>query len=328
MAGQTSTCLLCQVGYCKSCTPSAIPPAIPVPTPLTCTVCDYGRIVSGGQCVCPAGTTPSPLGPCITCGYQCATCDSTVGCLTCKLLDGGNPTRRNATAVQGTCPCQEGFFDTGVAVCSPCNPACRTCVGTSGACTSCKPNSNTVLSGSACVCASGFTQTTPFDGTCYKCDITCLTCQGPSQSDCLTCPTTRDLFSTSSGPGVCYCIVGFTEQNPRQADCIVGNCSLVTVGCTNCAPSGCTQCSESLNFNPTPVGGACQCKSGFYFNAPTNTCVQCPAGCLTCGAGGVCNLCYQGAVLSGGSCTCPVGTYPRPSTTSCANCAMIGCATC
>ena len=139
VVGLTSTCLLCQVSFCQSCTP-AVGPVVAT----TCVVCDYGRTVNAnGECVCPAGTSPSPLGPCITCSSQCETCDSSTGCLTCKTMDGIIPTNRNVVPVQGACVCNLGFFDTGVSVCSPCNPVCRTCEVNAGACKSCKPNSNT-----------------------------------------------------------------------------------------------------------------------------------------------------------------------------------------
>ena len=325
IAPPASTCLLCQVSYCKSCTPIAGPP-----TPLTCVTCDYGRTVSPttGQCVCATGTTASPLGPCITCTPSCATCTSALSCLTCKTTDGATPTNRVTTPNQGVCACLEGFFDNGVAVCSACNVACRTCSGNAGFCTSCKLNSNTALSGNACACLPGFTPRIPADGTCYKCDVTCATCQGPSQSDCLTCPGTRSLFSSSAGAGVCYCLVGFTEQNPRQADCIVGSCSAVTTGCTNCTTAGCSQCSESLNFNLTPVAGVCRCKPGYYFNTPTSTCVACGAGCLSCTSAGVCNSCYQGATQTAGGCACPNGTYANTTTLACVACTIVGCGVC
>ena len=38
--------------------------------------------------------------------------------------------RIDATKINGTCPCTEGFFNTNFdIICAPCHNTCRTCVG-------------------------------------------------------------------------------------------------------------------------------------------------------------------------------------------------------
>lgn len=178
------------------------------------------------------------------------------------------------------------------------------------------------------MCLDGFALKSPPDGICYSCDITCRTCQALSQSDCVTCPITRRLTYNNAGPGICLCILGFKEQNPRQGSCVVGDCAVVTPGCINCDVNGCTQCSWSLNFNPVPVAKQCTCMIGYYFNPSTSTCVPCKTACASCGPGGVCSTCYKGAIFSVGECFCPTGTYVNKLVESCIACSVHGCLTC
>lgn len=319
-----ASCLRCQQPYCLSCNLN----------PAQCDACDFGRtLVAGGSCGCSAGTVATPLGPCVTCNSQCATCDTSLSCLTCLTVTaavGGTPTNRVSAPIQGQCPCTDNFYDAGTAVCSACPIACRTCAPIAGAlgCTSCKLNSNTVLNGNACVCQSGFTQSNPFDGTCYKCDVTCLTCQGPSQSDCLSCPPTRDRYSTSAGSGACYCRAGYTEQNPRAADCVVASCAAVTPGCVNCNSAGCLNCSTTLNRQALAVNGVCLCANGFFNNTSTNTCDACGVACITCTSSTSCTTCYTNSTTGSGVCSCPVGTYPVAATSTCTPCSTPGCSVC
>lgn len=297
-------------------------------TPTICSTCVSNRILgSGGTCNCPAGTNPSPLGPCITCLAQCATCDSTVSCLTCKVVDGTTPTNRVTTPAQGLCPCNEGFFDNGVAVCATCSPQCRTCSGTALTCTSCKLNSNTWLDGSACRCLSGFAPSPTTPGTCVPCHYTCLTCSGLTQAECTGCSSTRQLVEINPGVGTCNCKSNF---NPvaGQPDCVVGNCAALYRGCVNCNATVCLLCSTALNYNPTPSSQGCECKAGFAYSLSADRCVSCGTACQNCSSLTTCGQCYGNATQTGTTCSCPIGTYADATSLTCVGCSMVGCSVC
>lgn len=101
------------------------------------------------------------------------------------------------------CPCSDGYYDSGVQICSKCQDSCVTCTNPS-TCSSCL--APRVLQNSQCVCPIRFYATLP--NTCGDCDITCLTCSGNLNTQCSGCSASRQLDSTS---GKCGCKPGFYE---------------------------------------------------------------------------------------------------------------------
>jgi hypothetical protein len=73
--------------------------------------------------------------------------------------------------------------------CTACMADCQTCT-TATTCTTCKPGlylSSTNLTCSSCLASNEV----KVGNNCNRCDFTCLTCSGPSSSDCLTCNNLR-----------------------------------------------------------------------------------------------------------------------------------------
>ena len=137
-----------------------------------------------------------------------------------------------------------------------------------------------------------------------QCDITFLTCSGPSSSNCLTCTSDKTLNN--------------------------GKCAVVCdPTCLTCSGGSCTSCdSNHILSNGVCVTLTCDnsvsalnctsCSSGKYLS--NWQCLSCDSSCLTCSAGGLfdCNSCSSGKYLSSkGQCspcqnsclTCTNGSY-------------------
>ena len=103
------------------------------------------------------------------------------------------------------------------------------------------------------------------------CNINCETCDGPLNSDCLTCAAGRFVYL-----GIC---------TPCHSKC--ETCSLI--------PSNCTSCSVGYLFEYDCIP---TCPGSYFGRAIDNTCQNCDSSCLTC------------IDQDAGSCTsCPSGSY-------------------
>ncbi|KCV68147.1 hypothetical protein H696_05413 [Fonticula alba] len=154
--------------------------------------------------------------------------------------------------------------------------------------------------------------------TCLLCDPSCATCSGPDVCD--TCRTGMVFMSMdASEPSRCT-----VRCPPGQVALQSGRCGPCSASCSMCdvLPSQCTVCAPEYgwsNGNAPPVGSQ-------------NSCIPCPANCLTCSGTHTSNRCFTcnlGYVLSPqGTCvaSCPDGTGPdadrfcRPCHGSCATC--------
>lgn len=105
--------------------------------------------------------------------------------------------------------------------------ACLTCTANGASCLTCA--GNYVVSGGSCSCPIGYyvsSTTTNYTLKCQVCDISCLTCSGPTSNNCLSCGSYRTLNGTS-----CPCNYG---AGPNGA-CFMSACS----------DQACIQCSSS-----------------------------------------------------------------------------------
>jgi proprotein convertase subtilisin/kexin type 5 len=60
------------------------------------------------------------------------------------------------TLINGSCLCDDGYFDNGTVLCVICHSTCLTCSdGTATGCLSCNATQNLTLVGSSCVLNSG-----------------------------------------------------------------------------------------------------------------------------------------------------------------------------
>ncbi len=201
----------------------------------SCTSCNTpGQVISGSNCVCSNNYYPS-AGSCLPCP-NFSTFSSTTN--TCVCISGY--TLSNGQCIPNTnCPANS-FFNTTSQTCQ--------CLITgqyiiNGNCQACPSGSS--WNGVACICASG---SYLFNSICYPCSSTCLTCNGPTNNQCLTCvaPGTFPVNGVcNSGSG---CPSGnYLSQNGQCLPCFT-NCVTCLTGttCTQCA-SGYTLSINSVN---------------------------------------------------------------------------------
>lgn len=106
-----TVCLVCQVNYFLNATDLCQP----CPTgcsvcfsSTSCSVCTSGFYLSLTSCItsCPLRFYPSPQNlKCVTCPYDCLTCNATMRCLTCEPTDG-----RLLDPITGRCVPLEGYL--------------------------------------------------------------------------------------------------------------------------------------------------------------------------------------------------------------------------
>lgn len=134
------------------------------------------------------------------------------------------------TAASTFCVCMNRYFEPpgNVTVCQLCHPTCLKCTGSSAAnsCTSCLASANRQLSGSTCVCKTGFYATLATTELCSACDYKCLTCL-LEPTICTSCSSS--LFRVISSNS-CPCKTGYFES-PQTGLCVACHSSCKT--CTN-----------------------------------------------------------------------------------------------
>lgn len=171
-----------------------------------------------------------------------------------------------------------------VKTCLPCHFSCLNCTSNLiNACTKCSADDKRTLSSQRCVCSPGFyEQNVQKCGTCH---YSCSTCSGGSNTNCLTCPSTRSL----SG-GRCNCNSPLIDTG--EATCT--NCTTEMLGCLTCtSKTVCTSCDASKDF--VLQSGKCSCKVGTYLNgAVCSSCTGAIVGCGECSSSSTCVKCKTG----------------------------------
>jgi hypothetical protein len=208
----------------------------------------------------------------------------------------------------GTCPCDVGYFEAGVAACSPCHYSCQRCTG--GLLTNCNSCVNTrALSSGSCNCITGYFDNGVAD--CAPCNYTCFTCNTLA-TNCTSCNTTRTL-----GSNACPCSPGFYDVG-------VMTCAACHYSCLTCVTNStnCLTCDPTRTLN----GSSCPCNTGLYDNGVA-ACAVCNYSCLTCsGTANNCTSCDTNRVLTNG--TCPGSTGYYDAGVSAAKPCSVGCLTC
>eukprot|EP00347_Sterkiella_histriomuscorum_P010294 403376857 len=156
-----------------------------------CTKCAKGFLKRGSYCVDKCADNEYEVnGECKSCDYRCSSCYGTQNnqCYTCA---------ENTITGQGyyyfddTCleKCPDGYYqDNLLRACRKCNPRCATCIS-STYCTSCIYGPFQLNNGECTYFTCLDTQYRAIRPqlSCFECDSTCLTCQGESSFDCLSC---------------------------------------------------------------------------------------------------------------------------------------------
>ena len=133
--------------------------------------------------------------------------------------------------------------------CTDCSIHCLTCRNSVN-CLSCDSQTFLIVEAEKCVsrelCPIG-TYGDELYRVCKKCDSSCLTCQGPSSSDCLTCNVSLGYTEkTTLGAGTCQKMVcsqgqylNLTSSKPTCLPCL-SECET----CNNLYPTRCTKCKK------------------------------------------------------------------------------------
>ena len=339
-------CLTCAGGTNKNC--------------VTCPSA-YPYLTDDSQCLssCPPSTFYSALGSSLRCVTQCPV----------STYYFTNPISATTSCVS-TCNTTSGYFiDSVTNYCSPCDTECKTCI-TSGACTSCDSSfltadghcqstcpstqfsynlNNAKLCYFSCptptfnfisiagvrtcisACASLHYYIDTLTNYCSACESTCLTCSGPTDSNCISCD------SSSTFPLL-------TVDKKCVSEC-PATMFLYLTTCVLVCPAG-----MYYSLGTTPGGNKCisTCKPGNYLDG-NNYCYPCDSTCMTCsgvtetscvscdGSGSVpyltdtgkcvatCGSLYQYQINNAKKCytTCPMDTYnyndPKTGVLQCIN---------
>ncbi|KAH8408854.1 hypothetical protein KR009_002398 [Drosophila setifemur] len=283
------TCIPCEPN-CASCQDH----------PEFCTSCDHHLVMHENKCysACPLDTYETEDNKCAFCHSTCATCNGPTeqDCITC---------RQSRYAWQNKClnSCPNGFYaDKKRLECMPCQEGCKTCTS-NGVCSECLQNwmlnkrDKCIVAGSETCSESEFFSLS--EDQCRACHPSCETCNGPSETNCMTCPSSRLLEQSRCVSG---CQEGFFMET--------GVCSPCLHTCSQCVSrTNCSNCSKGLELQ----NGECRttCADGYY--SDRGICAKCYLSCHTCSGPrrNQCVQCPAGWQLAAGEChpECPEGFY-------------------
>ncbi|KAL4445476.1 hypothetical protein ABPG74_004550 [Tetrahymena malaccensis] len=219
---------------------------------------------------CPSGMYATLIAPnyCAKCDSICAQCTNTSS--NCTQCSGYRVKVPVSGTSNYTCKCQDGTYeDFTFTQCRGCYSSCATCQGGSRLdCLSCKPGfALSVASGAgSCDCPSNTFMTK--DGqSCQACDQKCLTCKGPSSSDCIICKVASD----------CTYIPPVDPVTPDIDLC------------------------RAVGILTLPQ---CDCSDQQYYNYTLKKCIPCANNCKRCYGNSIseCVQCLDGYITQGNQC--------------------------
>jgi proprotein convertase subtilisin/kexin type 5 len=167
-----------------------------------------------------------------------------------------------------SCPLGTYPDTTTIPLCMPCPAFCETCDQT-GRCIT-------------CVVGSYFS---PFDNLCHNpcpvlyygdpvtfvcssCDSSCLTCHGPTLSDCDSCPPLTFLVYST-----CY-----STCPPHTYSITCQICDASCLNCTGPSSNNCTSCNELYMLHLNYSQCVSSCFEGDIADNSAMTCLTCPLG--------------------------------------------------
>lgn len=219
-----------------------------------------------------------------------------------------------------------------------------------GACTYCTNSS--VLNAGVCSGSCPGTGFYPSAGSCTACDISCSTCNGSSNINCIICAAKYYSYAgaclascpsgTAAAPSsttcgcdskclTClstnyyYCTLctnsslfvlsgGCVTSCPNATYLSQGTCVSCSTGCANCTSNTCLSCSTGWYLYSNLCYTDCK-QIGAQYDKSGTSCVQCPSGCSTCN-NAICTSCISGYSLSGSQCVETCLIYKTCSNTS------------
>lgn len=299
-----AVCLqVCPEGYYenydnKTCVPCEANCASCQDRPDYCTSCDHHLVMHEHKCYssCPVHTYETEDYNCASCHSSCSTCNgsSESQCITC---------RSGRFAFDGKClnSCPAGYYgDKKRQECVACPRGCATC-SSNGFCLTCKDNWTKNKKGKCIANGSDNCDESEYNdnGHCHSCHSTCETCDGPTETNCLTCQPSLLLQSNRC---VSTCDDGYYME--------AGVCAKCLHTCIQCVSRmNCTACAKGLQLQ----SGECRttCADGYY--SDRGTCAKCYLSCHTCSGPrrDQCVQCPKDWQLAGGEChpECPEGFY-------------------
>ncbi|XP_059222311.1 furin-like protease 2 isoform X2 [Stomoxys calcitrans] len=282
-----NTCVPCEAN-CGSCQDR----------PDYCTSCEHHLVMHEHKCFssCPLHTYETEEYNCASCHSSCATCNGSAEsqCITC---------RSGRFAYDGKClnSCPDGYYaDKKRQECVSCPTGCATC-SSNGFCLTCKDNWTRNKKGKCIITGSENCDESEYydNNHCHPCHSTCETCDGPTESNCLSCPQSLLLQNK-------HCVSTCDDGYYMEA----GVCAKCLHTCTQCVSRmNCTACAKGLQLQ----SGECRttCADGYY--SDRGTCAKCYLSCHTCSGPrrDQCVQCPSGWQLAGGEChpECPEGFY-------------------
>ncbi|EAR93940.2 H-type lectin domain protein (macronuclear) [Tetrahymena thermophila SB210] len=193
--------------------------------------------------------------------------------------------------------CQDGYYpDKLLNSCQKCKKGCDKCIQFS-VCTECSTIANSqgvvqtyILDEKLQVCILNCLEGQYLDfqtNECSACDKSCLTCNGKTNQNCLSCINGARINSQ----GICQCQKeneGFSDDFKYCIQCQIKNCNKCFYS------NSCESCSELASLNPEK--NQCICEDGYFYSDSYKKCIKCiQSSCLTCLSDGItCTKCQSG----------------------------------
>ncbi|KAL4436311.1 hypothetical protein ABPG74_015902 [Tetrahymena malaccensis] len=314
--GDGGVCKQCADQNCLICTKNS------------CTQCTVGNYLQDGSC---QSCIQSILNNRMTSKafhffnfIDCSVCSNGNECNTCS--DGYYLIEDSKICTQ---KCPSGYFLDKIGFkCIKCaQQNCDKCSDqTKTSCQSCNKNSIQELNQCVSLCNS------ESQSKCYNCDESCLTCSGPSSSQCIQCATGYKRYKD-----LCYkkC-PDYTFYDESQQQCIDCYDNKNCLQCSNQEKEKCLKCNKN---STVLVKGQClnPCLSTQFRSNIDSTCKDCPTNCIQCilqntsdDSGIMCQKCNSKYFLFSQTCVeqCPLSFQQDNQNKICIACDDTNCEDC
>ena len=226
---------------------------------------------------------------CKRCGTNCIKCDALHLCTDCG-------TEKYVNDAKTGCAenCGDGFYksDGPPKACEPCGPYC-TCAGTN-ACTGCTTNDKYFKGNTECVTKEDCIAASHFvtNEKCNPCHLSCQTCKGANDDDCLTCKILAPWLE--EGKCVVDCAEGKYEHDTTQGKKCLNNCPDTyykydaDMSCKKCGDycqvctdvDSCTECIEESGHEYLEDGECLdECSEGMWIYEDGKECFESKDDC-------------------------------------------------
>ncbi|EAS02591.2 zinc finger lsd1 subclass family protein (macronuclear) [Tetrahymena thermophila SB210] len=249
----------------------------------SCTSCTGQLYLTKNQCQqnCPPNQTKVTApnnNTCQPCDKTCLTCNGTTpnSCTSCLAPDLFLSTTFSCV---NTCNTNQ-YKNTQNQTCQPCHISCQTCKGPDNTdCLSCGGSFYLDTSKGICSnsCPDKYYKNTS-NNKCTQCDATCVSCSGPSSSECSSCDSPR-FYQASTKQCVTDCLPSQFKDKQQRA---CKNCDQTCATCQGPYTNDCTSCQGQLYLDTTENKCTATCPLRFFKNTSNNQCSKCDSSCYSC----------------------------------------------